>query len=274
MLISSSEASFPKIMRWCWKPPWSQASTVSPFPVPTGGISSQKAIVSVRPSWISWTFDHSLVPSCPITCLEWPQEAGPPAPPQDLRQADCTLFSTSKTGTTLAQSPRPSEPLWLFPAESVHHCQLLRVNPIQLYGSVHPTSLSSPWCWLSTSIPSCWGTLWALGERRVHTRVSSSLMPLGFFPPLSDPQCSLWAASSGNTTHDAASWTWWIPRAEREAQGHEAPSLGERKSLGAEQLPQQPWQLAADLKQASGKSAELWAAQRHWRGRAGTHLTV
>lgn len=86
MLISSSEASFPKIMRWCWKPPWSQASTVSPFPVPTGGISSQKAIVSVRPSWISWTFDHSLVPSCPITCLEWPQEAGPPAPPQDLRQ--------------------------------------------------------------------------------------------------------------------------------------------------------------------------------------------
>lgn len=61
---------------------------------------------------------------------------------------------------------------------------------------------------------------------------------------------------------------------EKETQGHEASSLGERKSLGAEQLPQQPWQLAADLKQASGKSAEPWAAQRHWRGRAGTHLTV
>lgn len=269
--ISSSEASFPKFIWWCWKPPWSQASTVTPLPVPTGGTSSQKAILSVRPSWISLIFD------LPALSHVW----------SDLKRlhflhlcriqdkADCTLFSTSKTGTTLAQSPRPSESLWLFPGVSVHHCQLLGANPIQLYGSVHPAPLSSPWCWLLASIPSCWGTPWTLGQaENVHISVFSSLMPLGCLPWFQTHSAHHGLPQLG-TPHvmlpcepvDPQGW-------EREAQGREALSLGEGKSLGAEQLPWQLWQLAADLKQTSGKSAEPWAAQRHWHGRAGTHLTV
>lgn len=51
-------------------------------------------------------------------------------------------------------------------------------------------------------------------------------------------------------------------------------AFGEETSLGGEELPGQPWQLAAHLKPASGKSAKPRAAQRHRRGRAGTHLTV
>lgn len=207
MLISSSNASFPKIMRWCWKPPWSQASTVSSLPVPTGGTSSRKAILSVRPSWISWIFDHSLVPFCLITCLEWPQEAALPAPPQDSRQG--WLYPLLHLKDRYNSGPVPKAfwltvviPSWICPSLS------------------GPRGESHPAVWICTSnlpeqsLAGCPPPSQAVGAHpELWSRQSTHQCFLishatWLSPSLSDSHCSLWAASSGNTTHDAASWIW------------------------------------------------------------------
>lgn len=110
MLISSSTASFLKMMRWCWKPLWRQVSTVTPPPpVPTARhfITAGNFISQAKLDFMNlWPLPSAFLPCYMFgvdskrlhflhLCRIW-------------GKANCTPFSISKTATSLAQSPRPS----------------------------------------------------------------------------------------------------------------------------------------------------------------------
>ena len=87
--------------------------------------------------------------------------------PSTWDKAVCTMFSISKTGTTLAQSQGLHQVTMIFPSWSSLLLSAPRSEPYPaLQICAHPAPLSSPCCWLHPFIPNCRGTHWALVQAK------------------------------------------------------------------------------------------------------------